>query len=66
MSDPQEVTIGPYVNEDDAPPGDCPDCGGQCDPECGMHPRGCVYGGFSRGYWLIAEGCDLWHGAWSA
>lgn len=25
------------------------------------HPAGCTYGGFSCGYWLIAEGCDLEH-----
>jgi hypothetical protein len=39
----------------------CPECGGQCCPECGLHPAGCVYGGFSHGYWLIAEGCDRSH-----
>ncbi len=25
------------------------------------HPAGCSYGGFSCGYWLIAEGCELGH-----
>ena len=25
------------------------------------HPAGCTYGGFSCGYWLIADGCDLEH-----
>jgi hypothetical protein len=39
----------------------CPDCGGNCAPECGHHPKGCVYGGFSCGYWLIVEGCKLEH-----
>jgi hypothetical protein len=39
----------------------CPDCGGNCAPECGQHPEGCVYGGFSCGYWMIVEGCKLEH-----
>lgn len=25
------------------------------------HPTGCSYGGFSCGYWLIAEGCTEKH-----
>lgn len=43
----------------------CPECGGDCAPECGRHPAGCVYGGFSEytAYWLIAEGCDREHPA---
>lgn len=43
----------------------CPDCGGNCDPECGLHPLGCIYGGFTKrtSYWLIAEGCELEHPA---
>jgi len=46
------------------PRGDCPECGGQCAPECGYHPLGCFYGGFTEqsAYWLIAEGCKLYHG----
>ena len=38
----------------------CERCGGG---ECGLHPAGCVYGGFSAftAYWLIAEGCELDH-----
>jgi hypothetical protein len=39
----------------------CEDCGGNCFPECGKHPKGCIYGGFSYGYWLVAEGCKLDH-----
>ncbi len=46
------------------PKGGCPECGGQCDPECGKHPAGCLYGGFTRetGYWLISDECKLYHG----
>lgn len=40
----------------------CPDCGGDCAPECGRHPMGCMYGGFSAGYWIAVEGCPLEHG----
>lgn len=38
----------------------CVECGGG---ECGLHPKGCVYGGFSAytGYWLVADGCELRH-----
>lgn len=25
------------------------------------HPAGCTYGGFSCGYWLVAEDCDEFH-----
>lgn len=39
----------------------CPECGGNCSPECGMHPMGCIYGGFSVPYWLITPGCQLEH-----
>jgi len=41
--------------------GKCLECGGDCSPECGIHPMGCIFGGFSDGYWLIAEGCKLSH-----
>ena len=40
----------------------CPECGGNCSPECGLHPKGCIYGGLSKGYWLVVEGCTLSHG----
>lgn len=43
------------------PPESCPECGGNCAPECGRHPAGCIYGGFSSGFWMIAEGCQLEH-----
>jgi len=39
----------------------CSECGGDCNPECGKHPLGCTYGGFSKGYWLVTEGCMLEH-----
>lgn len=41
----------------------CPECGGDCAPECGKHPMGCVYGGFSEytGYWIVVDGCNLNH-----
>lgn len=29
--------------------------------EPGRHSAGCLYGGFSCGYWLIADGCDEFH-----
>ena len=62
----QLMTIGPmerdFVGKE--PKGDCPECGGQCAPTCGRHPAGCIYGGFTEetAYWLIAEGCDRYHG----
>jgi hypothetical protein len=39
----------------------CPVCGGDCGEECGVHPAGCTYGGFSEGFWLVAEGCKFDH-----
>lgn len=41
----------------------CTTCGGECAPECGRHPAGCVYGGLSEesGYWLQVDGCPLDH-----
>lgn len=49
--------------EKNSPPGECQECGGQCDGgDCGIHAAGCVFGGFSQGYWMIAEGCPLFHG----
>jgi hypothetical protein len=45
-----------------APPAvECPDCGGNCDPECGQHPAGCLYGGMICGEWAIAPKCRLPH-----
>jgi len=61
-----KMRIGPIRQEwvDEEPQGTCPECGGQCGEECGIHPMGCVYGGSTEqtGYWLIAEGCELDHG----
>ena len=39
----------------------CPECGGDCAPECGRHPAGCTFGGTGDGYWLIMDGCDRPH-----
>ena len=39
----------------------CRECGGNCAPECGRHPAGCMFGGFSVGYWTRATGCTLDH-----
>ncbi len=41
--------------------GACQECGGQCAPECGIHPAGCIFGGWD-GYWMICDGCELDHG----
>lgn len=67
MSDPVEMRLGPIRRDwvGDEPQGDCQHCGGQCDPsDCGTHPAGCIYGGFSEqtSYWMIVDGCDLYHG----
>lgn len=46
-------------------PGSCSECGGECDgSECGLHAAGCVYGGptTQTAYWMIADGCPLYHG----
>ncbi len=29
----------------------CGECGGNCDPECGRHPLGCLYGGITYCEW---------------
>lgn len=65
----EEVSLrmGPlrYLWSHDPLPGDCPECGGQCDgDECGLHAAGCVYGGPTSQlcYWLYAEDCPLYHG----
>lgn len=66
MKDYKKFTIGPMVKEwkNNPPKGDCPECGSQCSPTCGMHPNGCIFGGFTEqtSYWLIADGCELYHG----
>lgn len=38
----------------------CARCGGE---ECGLHPLGCIYGGFTErtAYWLAVDGCELDH-----
>jgi hypothetical protein len=41
--------------------GACAECGGDCGEECGIHPAGCIYGGFSSGFWMVAEGCKFDH-----
>jgi len=60
------MRLGPIRKEwvDEQPDGNCPECGGQCEPECGKHPMGCVYGGFTNetSYWMIVDGCKLYHG----
>jgi len=62
----QLMRIGPLRKDwhGEEPKGLCLDCGGQCAPECGRHPAGCFFGGFSEqsSYWMIAEGCPLYHG----
>ena len=42
----------------------CERCGGDCAPECGRHPLGCIYGGFTTktAYWLAVDECKLNHG----
>lgn len=62
-----EVIIGPIYRDwpHDGIQGDCKECGLQCDgDECGLHKSGCVYGGFTdeTSYWMIVEGCPLYHG----
>lgn len=59
-----KMSIMPSTNEwtMEDPKGDCVECGGQCAPECGTHPMGCIFGGFSYGYWMKVEGCPLFHG----
>lgn len=34
----------------------CAQCGGNCWPDCGMHPEGCVANS-SAGGWMIIAGC---------
>lgn len=58
------LRLGPVMSTwgRQAKDGDCDECGGQCAPECGLHPAGCVFGGLSDPYWLIADECELDHG----
>lgn len=64
----QVLTIGPDHPMqwwmDHWPRGCCRSRAGQCDgDECGLHAAGCIFGGPDFGaYWLIADGCTLWHG----
>lgn len=62
----QEMRIGPPLKDwrGCEPDGKCQECGGQCSPECGRHPLGCIFGGFTEqtSYWLIVGGCKLYHG----
>ena len=66
MAESKKMRIGPEHPDSwwgkHNPNGDCPDCGGECDDGCGLHKAGCIFGGFSYGYWLIAEGCPKFHG----
>ena len=67
MSEPLKMRIGPLRREwpHETPPGDCVECGGDCDgDDCGLHAAGCFYGGFTAGssYWMIVDGCPRWHG----
>lgn len=67
MNETKTMRIGPsYPSsywEEHTPKGNCQNCGGECDGyDCGTHRMGCIYGGFGEGYWLIAEGCPLYHG----
>lgn len=59
----QSMRLGPTQSQfkRELAKGDCPTCGGQCAPECGLHPKGCVWGG-GDSYWIIADGCELDHG----
>ncbi len=66
MTEPQQMSIGPLKKDfvSGRPKGECPECGSDCAPECGRHPAGCIWGGFTEvtSYWLVAEGCDRFHG----
>ena len=61
-----KIILGPLREDwlEDEKPGDCPECGGQCSPECGYHPMGCMYGGPTEAtaYWMKIDGCPLYHG----
>jgi hypothetical protein len=49
--------------DEHTPKGDCEMCGGDCDgDDCGLHAAGCVFGGFSYGYWMFDPECPRFHG----
>jgi hypothetical protein len=63
------MRIGPEIRDwvgpdGKQPRGDCSDCGGDCGDPCGTHPAGCFCGGPGElsCYWMIADGCDRYHG----
>lgn len=67
MPEAKLMRLGPLRMEwpHDPPNGACAECGSDCDgEECGLHVAGCIYGGPTEqtAYWLIAEGCPLYHG----
>lgn len=67
MSDVKAMRLGPQHPSEwwqaHTPDGDCKQCGGQCGfKDCGIHPAGCLFGGFGEGYWMIVDGCPLFHG----
>jgi len=62
----KQMRVGPMVREwlAEPTPGDCLECGAQCAPDCGLHPKGCFFGGMTEatGYWTFIEDCELFHG----
>jgi hypothetical protein len=62
----QQLILGPEYKDFAGvePSGECSECGGQCAPRCGVHPKGCIWGGPTRAtaYWLYDETCELYHG----
>jgi hypothetical protein len=66
LEEPKGLRLGPMKKDwiGKEPDGECKECGGQCSPKCGIHPAGCIYGGFTdeTAYWMIADECDLYHG----
>ncbi len=45
----------------DPTPSECPDCGLNCDPECGTHPEGCLFAAVHYQEWWVAPRCTLRH-----
>jgi hypothetical protein len=40
----------------------CAECDGDCAPECGRHPKGCIFGGpDGASYWTVFGDCELRH-----
>ena len=67
MNEAKQMRLGPQHSDEwwdkHNPDGNCQHCGGQCDGhDCGTHADGCIFGGFGGGYWMIVEGCPLFHG----